>query len=129
MNIIDHLSVGVTSIIEGTNFYTGLMEQLGYNLIVSTDSFAAYGKDTPQFLLMVPLNGQPFSAGNGTHIAFAAVNKDAVNAFHAFALAHGGSDEGKPGPREAYPKAGVYTAFVRDPFGNKLEAIYNGFSN
>ena len=52
---------------------------------------------------------------------------DAVNAAYEAALAHGGSDEGAPGPRAAYPIPDVYTGYVRDPFGNKLEVIHNGF--
>ena len=67
--------------------------------------------------------------GNGTHICFVAPSQQAVDVFHAHALRNGGTDEGAPGPRPGYPKENVYTAFVRDPFGNKLEAIYNGFAN
>ena len=128
MNIIDHLSLGVPNIEEGTNFYTGLMQTLGYDALVVTDGFAAYGKDTVQFLIMTPENGESYSAGNGTHICFAAADPEAVDAFHAFAQSNGGECAGAPGPREAYPIPNVYTAFVRDPFGNKLEAIANGFN-
>ena len=128
MNIIDHLSVGVPSIAEGTDFYNEVMAALGYDLIVATDGFAAYGKGAPQFLLMTPYDGKPYSAGNGVHIAFTALSEQAVDSFHQQACARGGRCEGKPGDRPAYPKAGVYAAFVRDPFGNKLEAICNGFS-
>lgn len=128
MNIVDHLSIGVPSIAEGTAFYNGVMEALGYDLIVATDGFAAYGKDTPQFLLMKPYDGKSFSAGNGVHIAFAALSEQAVDSFHQQACEQGGRCEGKPGSRPAYPKADVYAAFVRDPFGNKLEAIFNGFT-
>ena len=128
MNIIDHLSVGVPSIAEGTTFYNGLMQALGFELIVATDSFAAYGKDVPQFLLMTPYDGKPYSTGNGTHVAFAAMSQQAVDQFHRHACEQGGLCEGKPGNRPVYPKSDVYAAFVRDPFGNKLEAIFNGFS-
>ncbi len=128
MNIIDHLSVGVPSIAEGTAFYNKVMAVLGYDLIVATDGFAAYGKDAPQFLLMTPYDGKSFSAGNGVHVAFAAPSEQAVESFHRQACEHGGRCEGKPGNRPAYPKADIYAAFVRDPFGNKLEAIFNGFS-
>lgn len=128
MNIIDHLSVGVPSITEGTDFYNGLMHTLGYELMLATDSFAAYGKDAPQFLLMTPYDGKRYSVGNGIHIAFAAPSEKAVDAFYHHACAQGGNGEGKPGSRSAYPKADVYTTFVRDPFGNKLEAIFNGFA-
>lgn len=126
MNIIDHLSVGVPSISEGTAFYNGLMKGLDCDLLVATDSFAAYGRGAPQFLLMTPYDGQPYSSGNGSHIALLALSKGAVDEFHHYACAKGGRCEGQPGPRASYPKEGVYTAFVRDPFGNKLEVIYNG---
>lgn len=128
MNIIDHLSVGVPSIAEGTDFYNGLMQALGCELMVTTDSFAAYGKGAPQFLLMTPYDGKQYSAGNGVHIAFAAPSTQAVDAFFHYACEQGNYGEGEPGSRPAYPKTDVYTAFVRDPFGNKLEAIFNGFS-
>lgn len=128
MNIVDHLSLGVPSISEACNFYDGLMKTLGVDLLAETSNFAAYGKDAVQFLLMTPLNEQSCSAGNGTHIAFKALSQSAVDAFHAYAMENGGVCEGSPGQRPAYPKPNVYTAFVRDPFGNKLEAIFNGFA-
>ena len=128
MNIIDHLSVGVPSISEGTAFYNEVMEALGCDLLVATDGFAAYGKSAPQFLLMTPYDGLGYSAGNGTHIAFVALSEKAVDEFHHRACAIGGHCEGKPGSRPGYPKEGVYAAFVMDPFGNKLEVIFNGFA-
>ena len=128
MNIIDHISLGVPSIKEGTDFYTQLMNKMGYELLVANDSFAAYGKDSPQFLLMLPFDGNQYSNGNGAHIAFVAADRKQVDAFHSYAIEHGGTDEGKPGERPGYPKEDVYVSFVRDPFGNKLEAIYNGFN-
>ena len=128
MNIIDHLSIGVPSISEGTAFYSAIMKTLGNNLLVATESFAAYGIESPQFLLMTPYDGKSPSSGNGTHIAFIANSKDKVSDFHSVACANGGVCEGQPGTRPGYPKEGVYAAFVRDPFGNKLEVIFNGFA-
>lgn len=128
MNIIDHLSLGVPNIEQGSQFYQGLLATLGYEQLAATDGFAAYGKDAVQFLIMRPENGDTCSAGNGTHICFAAPTAQAVDAFHDFARNNGGECAGAPGPRENYPIPDVYTTFVRDPFGNKLEAISNGFS-
>lgn len=127
-NIMDHLSVGVPSISEATSFYNGLLETLGVSLLAETEGFAAYGVDTPQFLVMVPENAEAYSVGNGVHICFKAQSKEAVEAFHSFAMNNSGVCAGKPGPRAAYPKPDVFTCFVRDPFGNKLEAIFNGFA-
>jgi catechol 2,3-dioxygenase-like lactoylglutathione lyase family enzyme len=128
MNIIDHLSVGVPSIDEARKYYDGLMETLGCTCMAATDGFAAYGNGSVQFLVMLPNDGAAYTAGNGTHICFAAATREAVDAFHKFGSANGGQCEGEPGPRAAYPKPDIYTTFVRDPFGNKLEAIHNGFS-
>ncbi len=128
MNIIDHLSVGVPDIEAACAFYDGLLKTLGASRLATSDAFAAYGDGAVQFLVMKPENGNSFSTGNGTHICFAAPSQEAVDAFHSFAMANEGTCEGQPGPRAAYPAPNVYTTFVRDPFGNKLEAIHNGFS-
>ena len=129
MNIIDHLSVGVTDIDSACAFYDGLLATLGLKRLARADGFAAYGTTAVQFLVMKPADGEAHTAGNGTHICFVAGDQAAVEAFHKTALENGGLCEGEPGPRPAYPKADVFTAFVRDPFGNKLEAIHNGFSS
>ncbi|MEO1134988.1 MAG: VOC family protein [Pseudomonadota bacterium] len=128
MTGVDHLSVGVPSIEDAEKFYDGVLETIGLANLATTEGFAAYGTTAPAFLIMKPENGDVSSAGNGVHIAFAAKDRDAVDAFHAVALRLGGVCAGAPGPRPGYPKADVYAAFVRDPFGNKLEAIFNGFA-
>lgn len=129
MPIIDHLSIGVPDIETGRKFYDPLMQTAGAQCLAANDRLAAYGKDRIEFLLTVPFDGGPQSGGNGTHIAFAAASKAAVDTIYNLVLANGGSDEGTPGPRAAYPMPDVYTGYVRDPFGNKLEIIHNGFSS
>lgn len=129
MNIIDHLSLGVPTIADATKFYNDVLGTLDIHQLAVTEAFAAYGQDAVQFLLMKPENGAPFTTGNGTHICFTAETPGAVDRFHQAALNSGGACEGAPGPRPGYPKQDVYTAFVRDPFGNKLEAIHNGFAS
>lgn len=128
MNIIDHLSVGVPAVDKATEFYDAVLGALGVQRLATTQAFAAYGQEAVQFLLMTPENGANYTAGNGTHICFVAETPGAVDRFHRVALAQGGTCEGEPGPRPGYPKTDVYTTFVRDPFGNKLEAIHNGFA-
>jgi catechol 2,3-dioxygenase-like lactoylglutathione lyase family enzyme len=128
MNILDHISLGVPSIEAGRQFYDSAMETLGLSCLAANEAFAAYGKDAVQFLLMVPADGQAFTPGNGTHIAFRAETTESVDNFHKAALAAGGTCNGEPGPRPAYPTPDVYTTFVIDPFGHKLEAINNGFA-
>lgn len=127
MTTIDHLSIGVPSLDKATPFYDSVFETVGVKRLATTDGFAAYGAGAPAFLLMLPYDGKAPSAGNGVHIAFRAPTKDAVDRFHKTALDNNGTCEGAPGPRDGYPMD-VYTAYVRDPFGNKLEIIFNGFS-
>ncbi len=67
-------------------------------------------------------DGAPATPGNGTMVSFLASSRAAVDAFHAAALAHGGTDEGAPGLRPQYG-AQFYAAYVRDPDGNKLNAV------
>lgn len=128
MTIIDHASIGVPDIAAARQFYDPLMDSLGYRCLAAAEGLAAYGATTPQFVIILPFDRQAATAGNGTHICFVASSRDAVDAFSKAALDHGGSDAGAPGPRPDYPKPGVYAAFVRDPFGNKLEAIHGGFA-
>ena len=66
-------------------------------------------------------------AGQGTapiHIAFQAQDRAMVDAFYQAALAHGGRDNGAPGERAYHP--GYYAAFVLDPDGNNIEAVFHG---
>jgi catechol 2,3-dioxygenase-like lactoylglutathione lyase family enzyme len=58
------------------------------------------------------------------HVAFAAPSEEAVRAFHAAALAHGGRDNGAPGFRPEY-EAGYFAAFVIDPEGHNVEAVFS----
>lgn len=81
-----------------------------------------YGKESFEFLILTPSNGEPASSANGATVGFAAASRDAVHKFHEAGLANGGIDEGKPGPRSFAPNA--YAAYLRDPDGNKITAIY-----
>jgi predicted lactoylglutathione lyase len=87
-----------------------------------SESFGcAWGLDWPEFWAQLPDTGEA-SSGNGAHVAFIAASREAVDAFHAAGLVAGGSDAGEPGLRDYTPD--YYAAFVRDPDGNKLEAVH-----
>jgi catechol 2,3-dioxygenase-like lactoylglutathione lyase family enzyme len=74
------------------------------------------------FSVGTPVNGERASPGNGVHICFEAADRETVREFHRSALKLGGTDEGAPGVRPNYD-AHYYGAFVRDPDGNKIEAV------
>lgn len=119
--LIDHLQLVVRDLPASQAFYSAIFDVLGVplggtgegyfwadELFVSTaDSEAAVGELTGRH-----------------HLAFQARDRAMVDAFHAAALAAGGRDNGAPGERSYHP--GYYAAFVLDPDGNNIEAVYHG---
>jgi catechol 2,3-dioxygenase-like lactoylglutathione lyase family enzyme len=119
--MFSHVSVGTRDLERATRFYDAALGALGYRRTMSESFGCAWGLDWPEFWAQLPDAGEA-SAGNGVHVAFIAASREAVDAFHAAALAAGGSDAGEPGLRDYAPD--YYAAFVRDPDGNKLEAVH-----
>ena len=76
----------------------------------------------PRIFVYYPFDDKPATVGNGSHVAFLAETRTAVDDFYKAALANGGEDEGAPGIREEY-MPNYYAAYVRDPDGNKLQAV------
>lgn len=84
--------------------------------------FGTADKDYPHLFLCKPFDKLPATWSNGFHLAFNAGSTDAVDRFYQAALDNGGIDEGAPGLRPHYAKD-YYGAYVRDPDGNKLQAV------
>ena len=85
------------------------------------------GRRELAFWIGKPFDQQPASAGNGNMVAFSGPSWNAVDDFHAAALAKGGLSEGTPGLRLHYGKD-FYAAYVRDLDGNKIAAVCRGFT-
>src|SRR5215469_1819490 len=127
-SIIDHASTGVADVARSAAFYDVALRALGLrrSMQIPPDTgvdAVGYGVEYPIFWID---RFHPHSAK--FHVAFAATSRAEVDAFHAAALKAGGTDDGAPGPRyvpEGYPQA-YYAAFVLDPDGNKIEAVYRG---
>jgi catechol 2,3-dioxygenase-like lactoylglutathione lyase family enzyme len=85
------------------------------------------GRQEVALWLCKPFDGEPASHGNGTMVALRAASWQQVDAFHAAALAYGGTSEGEPALRPQY-NDDFYAAYVRDPDGNKLAAVCRGFT-
>lgn len=120
--MLAYVMVGSSNIKKSAKFYDAALAPLGLVKTGGNDRYIGYGKksapDKSQFFVTKPYNKKPATFGNGTMISFAAKSKKAVDAFHAAAIAAGGKDEGKPGPR---PADGTnYVAYARDPDGNKI---------
>jgi len=114
-----HVVLGANNLKASTSFYDAALGALGYNNLGPLGENAAmYGKETPEFIVTKPANGQPACHANGGTIGFAALDRKSVQAFHEAGLKAGGTDEGKPGPRNFTPTS--YAAYLRDPDGNKI---------
>jgi catechol 2,3-dioxygenase-like lactoylglutathione lyase family enzyme len=121
--MIDHVSLGVTDIARSKAFYDAALKPLGMTRIYDYEGGLGYGAgEKATFWIGAPLDpGRPVRAGGGTHVAFLAPDRAAVDAFHRAALAAGGKDDGAPGLRPIY-HPDYYGAFVLDPDGHKIEA-------
>jgi catechol 2,3-dioxygenase-like lactoylglutathione lyase family enzyme len=120
-SVLSHVSLGTADLDRAVAFYDRVLAPLGIRRIEGFPGGAGYGRRWPEFWVQTPIDGRPASAGNGTHIAFLAADRQAVQAFHATALAAGATCEGPPGPRPQYGDP-YYAAFIRDPDGHKIEA-------
>ena len=120
--MIHHVSLGTNDIAKAKTFYDPLMSLLGFRLMKLSDRALHYGASDIVFSLETPIDGHSASPGNGIHVAFQAPDRETVRRFHDIALRNGGIDEGAPGIRANY-NANYYGAFVRDPDGNKIEAV------
>jgi len=121
--MFSHVTLGTDDLERARSFYDPVMAALGLAAPFSLPGTLVYGDMAGQKLFIVsPFDSGQATSGNGSHVAFLAKNRADVDAFHAAALAHGGSDEGAPGPRPHY-HANYYGAYARDPDGNKLQAV------
>jgi catechol 2,3-dioxygenase-like lactoylglutathione lyase family enzyme len=120
--MINHVSLGTNDVARSRAFYDPLMELLGLRCLKVTERMVGYGTVEILFSLEVPVEGGPATAGNGVHVAFLGRDRSTVDSFHGLALQHGGTDAGEPGRRPQYD-ANYYAAYVRDPEGNKIEAV------
>ena len=121
--MFSHATIGADDMSGATAFYDAVFTALGIDRFFTTEDAVAYGEpEGSQVWVLRPYDGNAAKAGNCVHIAFLAPDRASVRAFHAAALANGGSDEGAPGLRPHY-HPNYYGAYVRDPEGNKIQAV------
>jgi catechol 2,3-dioxygenase-like lactoylglutathione lyase family enzyme len=113
--LLDHVHLRVRDVEASKGFYSGALEPMGLGVTSEGDGWFSIDE------LFVSSDGEPTA---GLHLAFQAADRDAVERFHAAALAAGGRDNGPPGDREYH--TGYYAAYVFDPDGTNVEAVYHG---
>jgi catechol 2,3-dioxygenase-like lactoylglutathione lyase family enzyme len=122
--MIAYATVGVNDMERAIGFYDAVFAPLGARRETTSATWTGYARagEAGRFFLTRPWDKGAASGGNGTMLAFLAPSRAAVDAFHAAALASGGTDEGAPGVREGMNPV-FYAAYVRDPDGAKLCAF------
>ena len=121
--MIDHVSVAVRDLEASTRFYEAVLGAIGMTAIDVRAATVGFGKTYSEFWINLRRDMSPVEAGSGAHICFRARSTGMVDAFHAAALAAGGSSDGAPGLRPHDGEGGYYAAFIRDPDGNRIEAV------
>ena len=116
--MIDHFTLTVRDIARSKSFYTAVLAPLSYSVKMDFGEAVGFGDEVKAYFYVK----QGATPTPPTYIAFQANDRAAVDAFHAAALAAGGKDNGKPGPRPQY-HPDYYAAFVFDPDGHNIEAV------
>lgn len=125
--MFSYIMLGTNNLPRAIQFYDPLMELLGQPQAGRNEEGASWGtfsgNRTVGLCIGRPFDRQPASVGNGTMVALNARSVEHIEQLHTLALSLGGADEGEPGHRPQYGQ-GFYSAYVRDPDGNKLAFIY-----
>jgi catechol 2,3-dioxygenase-like lactoylglutathione lyase family enzyme len=121
-SLIDHVSIAVRDLERATAFYEAVLARIGYAKLEVRPKTVGFGKRYSELWLNHRPEMFALPADSGAHVCLRAPTAAAVDAFHAVALAAGGASDGGPGLRPHHGE-GYYAAFVRDPDGNRIEAV------
>ncbi|MDB5628399.1 MAG: hypothetical protein JWQ51_739 [Tardiphaga sp.] len=120
--MIDHVSLGVSDLDRAVAFYEATLAPLGLTRLVTRPAMVGFGKSYPE----VWINSRPamtrVADDCGSHLGLRAKAAGEVDAFHAAALQAGGTSESAP-MRRPHDRVIYYAAFIRDPDGNRIEAV------
>jgi catechol 2,3-dioxygenase-like lactoylglutathione lyase family enzyme len=120
--MIDHVSVAVRDLERAARFYTAVLGAVGYERLEVRPHTVGFGKKYPELWINLRVAMAPIAADSGAHVGLRVRSTELVDAFHAAALAAGGTSDGSPGLRPQHGE-GYYAAFIRDLDGNRIEAV------
>jgi catechol 2,3-dioxygenase-like lactoylglutathione lyase family enzyme len=129
MQSLDHITLTVSDYARAKAFYEKALAPLGIKPLMDFGQACGFGRDKPDFWIGAgPTSFQKpehLRVITPTHVAFAAANRAEGNAFYEAAIDAGGRDYGAPGVRSHY-HPDYYGAFVLDPDGHDIEAVFHG---
>lgn len=121
--MLGHISFGVCDIRRAVEFYDRVLAPIGFVRVWNNEKGAGFGPAGANDKFALFEDTEARSPGRGFHLAFAAPDRAAVDAFHAAAIDAGAKSAGAPGLRPHYG-ASYYAAFVIDLDGYKIEAVH-----
>ncbi|MBS9721763.1 VOC family protein [Tianweitania sp. BSSL-BM11] len=127
--MFSHVMIGSNDIERSERFYNAVMGVFGIGAAAHNQNKTGqerlwYRHDGTALAVTQPIDGKPATAANGGTIGFKCTSPEQVQEFHAVAVAHGGTPvEDAPGPRNS-GTGEIHLAYVLDPDGNKLCALY-----
>jgi catechol 2,3-dioxygenase-like lactoylglutathione lyase family enzyme len=120
--MIDHISIGVSDLERSARFYEAALAPLGLARVVTRPATIGFGKAYPEFWINWRPGMASVALDTGCHICLRVKSPQEVDAFHQAALGAGGESDGAPGLRP-HDRVRYYAAFIRDPDGNRIEAV------
>ncbi|MEA2943768.1 MAG: hypothetical protein QOD09_4297 [Bradyrhizobium sp.] len=123
--MLDHVYITASDMVAAERFYDAVMDALGVVKVGSRADWIGYGERAdaghPDRIYIAIRKGPTPQEAYARHWCFKARSRTQVDAFWAAGVAAGGSDDGAPGLRDYH--ASYYAAFLRDPDGNRIEAV------
>lgn len=131
MQLLDHVSISVSNLVDCSNFYDAVMNALNCEKVYDTDEMLGYGlrcytgEESHSYLAIY--KSSTANIDDSRHWCFKATSREMVDNFYNSGIENGGACNGAPGLRKSY-HPNYYGAFLFDPFGNRIEAVYHGES-
>jgi catechol 2,3-dioxygenase-like lactoylglutathione lyase family enzyme len=128
--VIDHVGIRVSDLPASRRMYEAALAELGFVVLsegeFEGDAYVLFGRGDSDDFALHTVGSKPGrdSVTTGAHIAFCASDADSVTRWHRAAVRYGGRDNGPPGVRPEY-SGSYYAAFVLDPDGNNVEAVFH----
>ena len=121
--MFDHVQIKISDLAGSRNFYEKVLSVLGYGVVLEFKGRVVGFGISPHYMFEVAQTSKDAPLSQAIHIACKAGSRGAVDGFHRVAIANGAKDNGAPGLRPGC-EPGHYAAFVIDPNGHNLEAVF-----